>query len=213
MHDGALGGGPGTIPDPFVSLAGAASVTERIRLGTCVLNAGTWEPLAVGAGHTPQEWIAQGRPFPPAGERVDPMMELVEATQALVAGGAPVFFRGTHFTLVDAVVTNPRPLQDRIPLMVGGNGRRVLRYAAQRAAIVGVTGLGRTLDDGHRHEVDWSTSTIEQIFDQVRSAATEAGREPALEALVQHVEVTDDAAAAAARLAPPMRQAPRCQTC
>lgn len=75
--------------DPFVALAAAAAVTERIRLGTCVLNAGVWEPiplatavatvdlisqgravLGVGAGHTPQEWTARGVPFPGARDRV-----------------------------------------------------------------------------------------------------------------------------------------------
>ena len=35
----------------------------------------------------------------------------------------------------------------------------------------------------------------------IRSTAAKVGREPQLEALVQHVEVTDDASAAAARLA------------
>ena len=74
---------PGTSPSPFVALAAAAAVTERIELGTCVVNAGLWEPLAlanavstldlvsdgraivgVGAGHTPQEWTSSGRSFP-----------------------------------------------------------------------------------------------------------------------------------------------------
>jgi hypothetical protein len=36
----------------------------------------------------------------------------------------------------------------------------------------------------------------------VRVAAAAAGRTPAVEALVQHVEVTDDASAAAVRIAP-----------
>ena len=68
-----------TSPAPFVALAAAATVTERIRLGTCVLNAGRWEPLAlasevatldvlsdgrtllgIGAGHTPAEWLMAG---------------------------------------------------------------------------------------------------------------------------------------------------------
>lgn len=64
---------PGTGPAPFVALAAAVAVTERIQLGTCVLNAGVWDPVAlasevatldvvsggravlgVGAGHTPE---------------------------------------------------------------------------------------------------------------------------------------------------------------
>lgn len=62
----------GSSCSPFVALAAAATVTRRIRLGTCVINAGAWEPVAlasevatldllsggrcrlgIGAGHTP----------------------------------------------------------------------------------------------------------------------------------------------------------------
>jgi hypothetical protein len=68
------------------------------------------------------------------------------------------------------------------------------------ADVVGVTGLGRTLADGHRHEVDWSPSGLRRIIEILRSAVDAAGFRPQLEALVQHVEVTDDASAAAARL-------------
>ena len=209
---------PGSGPAPFVALAAAAAVAERIQLGTCVLNAGVWDPVAlasevatldvvsggravfgVGAGHTPQEWTSSGRPYPSPGERVDRMVELVDATQALLHGES-VSHWGTHFTLVDARLAEPRPVQDRVPLMVGGNGTRVLRFAAQRADIVGVTGLGATLADGHRHDVDWSPSGLGRIVELVGSAAEASGRHPQLEALVQHVEVTDDAPGAAARL-------------
>ena len=214
-----VGDHPGVAPDPFVSLAAAASVTERIRLGTCVLNAGMWEPvvlanavatldvvshgrarLGVGAGHTPKEWAARGRPFPSPGARVGRMVELVEATRALLDSGEPVSYRGSYFTLDGAAMTDPRPVQARVPLMVGGNGARVLRFAAQHAEIVGITGLGRTLEDGHRHEVNWSPSAIDRIVDVVRSTAERTGHDAQLEALVQHVEITDDASGVAARL-------------
>jgi alkanesulfonate monooxygenase SsuD/methylene tetrahydromethanopterin reductase-like flavin-dependent oxidoreductase (luciferase family) len=127
------------------------------------------------------------------------MVELVEATQALLRGEA-VSHRGNHFTVVDAVLADPRPVRDRVPLMVGGNGTRVLRFAAQHADVVGISGLRRTLADGHRHEVDWSPSGLGRIVDIVRSAAEASGCRPQIEALVQHVEVTDDAPTAAARL-------------
>lgn len=211
---------PGLCPAPFVALAAAASATDRIRLGTCVLNAGVWEPLqlamqvatldlvsngravlGVGAGHTPREWTAMGRPFPPAGERVERMIQLVDTTEALLAGQL-VSHHGKHFTLVDASLTDPRPVQQRVPLLVGGNGNAVLRFGARRADIVGVTGLGRTLADGHRHAVDWSGPGLDRIAGIVNASAEESGHLPHVEALVQHVEITDDAAAAASRLAP-----------
>ncbi len=214
-----MGDHPGVVADPFVSLAAAAAVTERIRLGTCVINAGMWEPMAlanavatvdlisqgrsvlgVGAGHTPQEWTGRGVPFPSPGARVARMAELVESTYALLGSAEAVSFAGDHISLDGATLTDPRPVQDPIPLMVGGNGDRVLRFGAEHAEIVGITGAGRTLEDGHRHEVEWSAPAIERAVDVIRSTATKAGRDPQLEALVQHVEVTDDASAAAARL-------------
>ena len=187
---------PGSGAAPFVALAAAAAVTERIQLGTCVLNAGVWDPLSlastvatldvvsggravlgVGAGHTPQEWTMVGRPYPSPGARVDRMIELINATQALLRG-APVSHRGTNFTLANAVLADPRPVRDPIPLMVGGNGTRVLQFAAQHADVVGVTGTGRTLADGHRHEVDWSPAGLRRIVDIIRSAVDAARSGP-----------------------------------
>jgi probable F420-dependent oxidoreductase len=209
---------PGSAPAPFVALAAAAGVTEWIRLGTCVLNAGTWDPvklasetatldvvsggravLGVGAGHTPAEWTATGQLYPSPAERVGRMIELVTATEALLAG-EPVSCRGEYFTLIDATLRDPRPVQDRIPLLIGGNGTKVLHFAAQHADIVGVTGAGRTLADGHRHDVDWSAAGLRRIADIISVASTSAGRRPQIDALVQHVEITDDAHAAAQRL-------------
>jgi hypothetical protein len=92
-------------------------------------------------------------------------------------------------------------VQERVPLMIGGSGRRVLRCAAERADVVGLTGLGATLADGHSHSVDWAPDAVAAGVEDVVRTAGAAGRQPELEALVQHVEVTDDAEAAAQRLA------------
>ncbi len=195
---------------PFAALAAAAVVTDTVRLGTCVLNAGLREPLSlaaelasldalssgravfgVGAGHTPAEWTMLGLEFPRAGERVDRLVELVSAVRQLLTG-EPVTTRGTHFQLAEATLSEPRQVQDSIPLLVGGNGRRVLAFAVACADIVGITGLGRTLPDGHSHAVEWSTSALDCTFGLVESEAQRLGRHPAIEALVQHVEITDD---------------------
>lgn len=194
---------PGSCPAPFVALAAAAAVTERIALGTCVVNAGLWEPvtlasevatldvvsegralLGLGAGHTPSEWEAVGRAIPPAGARVDRLEEVVATTTGLLSGEV-------------AGLDAPRPVQERVPLMVGGGGPRVLALAARTADVVGVTGLGRTQADGHRHDVAWSRDEVDASFTALHDAAVAAGRSPSIEALVQHVEVTDDRLAAA----------------
>ncbi len=210
---------PGSGPAPFVALAAAAAATERIELGSYVVNAGAWEPLAlanevatldvlsggramlgIGAGHTPAEWTMSGRAYPSAGTRVARMVELTEVTRRLLAGET-VTFTGEHVRTVDATLTGPTPRQERIPLLVGGNGRRVLSYAAEHADLVGPSGLGRTLPDGHRHEVDWATSRIADKLALVHAVAASAGRRPRLDALVQVLEVTDDPPRSAAILA------------
>lgn len=210
---------PGSFVSPFVALAAAATATETIRLGTNVVNAGMWEPFllagevatldvvsggralfGIGAGHTPAEWTMQGREHPSAAARVDRMVEVTDTTRRLLAGET-VTFAGAHVQLRDAVLTRPRPVQEPIPVLVGGNGTRVLRYAAANADIVGFSGLGRTLPDGHNHETRWSRDQIDAHVEIVRDAAQQAGRTPAFEALVQHVEITDDAEAACARFA------------
>lgn len=210
---------PGSGAAPFVALGAAAAVTQRITLGSYVANAGVWEPLAlssavttldlisggrallgVGAGHTPAEWTMRGLAYPTADARVQRMIELVDVTQRLLQGET-VTFGGEHITADHALMDEPRPIQQRIPLVVGGYGPRVLTYAAEHADVVALSGLGRTLDDGHRHETLWSNADIDRRAELVTSVAAAAGRAPQIEALVQVVDLTDDAEAAAARFA------------
>ena len=54
---------PGTTASPFVALAAAAAVTERIELGTCVANAGVWGRL---------RWLADLHPGPGLERTGDP---------------------------------------------------------------------------------------------------------------------------------------------
>jgi probable F420-dependent oxidoreductase len=199
---------PGSMASPIPLLAAVASVTSSIKLGTYVLNTGVRHPalvaadiatldalsggravLGLGAGHTPSEWQLVGRPYPAAAERVGRLAEFIDVTSALLAGG-PVTCRGSHFECEAAVLSGPRPVQPRIPLLVGGNGDRVMRLAGQHADIVSLTGFGRTLPDGHAHEVRWSEEAVARKVALVREAAAHRVRPPLVEVLVQHVEVT-----------------------
>jgi hypothetical protein len=114
--------------------------------------------LGLGAGHTPAEWAMVGKRYPSPGERVQRLVEFVEE------------------------------VPDGIPLLIGGNGKRVLQLAAREAQIVGMSGLGRTLEDGHRHEARWSPAAIDDRVAIVRAG----GRAPVLDALVQHFQITDN---------------------
>jgi probable F420-dependent oxidoreductase len=212
----------GVAASPFAALAAAASVTTTLRLGTYVLNCGILAPLAIaseaatldrlsdgrcvlglGAGHTPSEWTMSGRAHPSPAARVARLVETVDVVAALLRGDV-VTHHGAHLDLDDAQLSAPRPVQDRIPMLIGGNGRTLLGLAGRAADIVGLSGLVRTLADGHRHEVDWRPDAIDERVAIVRAAAAASGRENAIvfDALVQHVAVTehrDDAADQCAR--------------
>ncbi|WP_020498025.1 LLM class flavin-dependent oxidoreductase [Sciscionella marina] len=214
-----VGDHPGLTSSPFVTLAAAATATSTLRLGTSVLNAGIREPLllasdvatldrisegraelGLGAGHTPAEWEMLGRVRPGPAERIAHLLRVAEETSALLAGET--------VPVTGAVLPEPRPVQDRIPLLLGGGNPALLRWAGAHADAVGLAGLGRTLPDGHRHTAPWSEAQLRRHTGLVRAGAGEAAL-PVLEALVQHLEITEDAETALNRLAEQLSVAPR----
>ena len=88
-----------------------------------------------------------------------------------------------------------------MPLLVGGNGRRVHALAARRADVVGFVGFTHR-DGGVR--VDLGSFGPERLDEQVaavRAAAGERFDQLELNALVQQVTVADDPEAGAAAFA------------
>ena len=107
--------GPGWAPMPM--LAAVAAVTERVRLGTLVLNNDmrnpvqlAWEAatidrlsggrfeLGLGAGHTPSEYAATGLERSGAADRKRRLAESVEIIRGLVDGEV-VDHDGEHFCI------------------------------------------------------------------------------------------------------------------
>ncbi|MGC4864159.1 hypothetical protein ACLQ3B_01835 [Micromonospora sp. DT53] len=116
-------------------------------------------------------------------------------------GSASPWWFAAELTMREAVLREPRPVQDRIPLTIGAANSTLLRWAGANADVVGLTGFGRTLADGHQHEARWRSDQIEAQLACVAAGAAGRTDPPALEALVQTVVVTDDAEAAAAEQA------------
>ncbi len=197
--------GPG--PSPLPTLAAMALATDRIRLGTMVLNGDMRNPvqlawdittldrlssgrveLGLGAGHAPQEYRATGIDLDPAAVRKARLAESVEIIRRLV-DGETVDFEGTHHRVEGARIDPSH--QEHLPILVGGNGRKLLTHAATNADIIGLQGLGRTRADGRSHTVCWTTEHLDDQVALIEDAAPE-GRVPELNALVQVVNVTDD---------------------
>jgi F420-dependent oxidoreductase-like protein len=153
-HYLAMGGDglPGPT-DAWVTLAGLARETSRIRLGTLV-TAATFRlpgPLAIavaqvdqmsggrvevglGTGWFEAEHAAYGIPFPPLGERFDRLEEQLQIVTGLWSSEGPFSHDGEHYRLVDSPAL-PKPAQrPHPPVIVGGGGpKRTPRLAATYA--------------------------------------------------------------------------------
>jgi probable F420-dependent oxidoreductase len=206
--------GPGWAPMP--ALSAIASVTERIRLGTLVLNNDmrnpvqlAWEAstidrisggrfeLGLGAGHTPSEYGATGIERAAPAERKQRLAESVEIIRDLLDGNA-LDHEGRHYRVDRARID--RSAQMHLPILVGGNGAALLAHAGRYADIIGLQGLGRTREDGHSHEVTWSARHLDEQIDQVRVGAGVRFDDIEFNAMVQVVKVTDDREAALAKV-------------
>jgi alkanesulfonate monooxygenase SsuD/methylene tetrahydromethanopterin reductase-like flavin-dependent oxidoreductase (luciferase family) len=95
--------------------------------------------LGLGSGWFAAEHEAYGWEFPPVGERYALLEDALELLPRMWGpGGKP--YRGRRLTVPDTSCY-PRPLQEHVPLLVGGGGeRRTLRLAARHADAANVTG-------------------------------------------------------------------------
>ncbi|MFJ8049157.1 TIGR03619 family F420-dependent LLM class oxidoreductase [Streptomyces luteogriseus] len=131
--------------DPVATLAFLAAATERVRLLSHVAIVGLRHPLltakqyatldhlsagrlilGVGAGHVQEEFEALGVDFRQRGPVLD------ECLDALRAALGPDEFPEHHGKLYDfeGLGQRPRPVQDHVPLWVGGSSPAAVRRAA-----------------------------------------------------------------------------------
>jgi hypothetical protein len=113
--------------------------------------------------------------------------------------GEVLTYHGEHYDLDKVQILRSR--QDQVPLLVGVNGKRALAHAARHADIIGLTMLGRTFEDGQRHEVRWEPERLDTTVNYIREQAGERWGQIELNVLVQAVVVTDDRREAAEQVA------------
>jgi F420-dependent oxidoreductase-like protein len=88
--------------------------------------------LGVGAGWQENEHASYGIQLGTVRERMDRFTEAVQILRSLLSQPRTTF-SGEYFQLEEAPC-QPRPVQDRLPLLIGGGGeRRTLRIAAEYA--------------------------------------------------------------------------------
>jgi F420-dependent oxidoreductase-like protein len=179
----AAGDAPRPALEAWTTLAALARETTRIRLGTLVtpmtfrhpsvlarevatvdeLSGGRVE-IGVGTGWYEVEHTTLGIDFPSQRERTEHLEEAVEVMRLLWSGEV-VSYSGRHYRL-DRARALPRPIQDPLPLVLGGHGGpRSVALAA-------------------RHADEYNTTSIDppgaaQTYARARQACAQVDRDPA----------------------------------
>ncbi|MFQ5415750.1 MAG: LLM class F420-dependent oxidoreductase [Myxococcota bacterium] len=189
---GKMPGPEGTpISDPLVALSYAAAITTRIKLATGIIILPQRHPfyvakefasldvlsrgraiMGIGIGWLEEEFDALDIPFHERAARTE---ESVQAVRSLWREGAEGF--DGDFYRWKPVHSRPQPVQDRIPVVVGGH----VEGAARRAARIG---------DGF-FPARGSLDHLAGLFDRVRDECGKQGRDPSEVELSASLEKPD----------------------
>lgn len=210
------------IAAPFPLLVAAARATERLRVGTLVLNTEFWNPallarevatadiltggrleLGLGAGHMKWEMDEAGIPWRPLSERAEQLRTTVRELGRLFASDGYEQERGmrTRFGLPSL-----RPVQRKgfdgagPPLIVGGTGDRVLDIAAEYADVVSLAGIYQVKGEPPGTMRLGTAAEADERVRHVRERAGARAEEIEWHGLVQAVVATEDREEEAQRL-------------
>ena len=151
MGDGSSFGAVDTPTlEATAGLAALAAATGRVRLGSLVLGMTYRHPavlaswaatvdhvsggrltLGIGAGWQENEHEQYGIRLPPPGERLERFEEACLVLRGLLREER-TSVGGEHYQVTDAV-SEPKPVQDPLPLLIGGKGDRMLGIVARHA--------------------------------------------------------------------------------
>jgi probable F420-dependent oxidoreductase len=201
------------IPAPFPLLVVAAGATQRLRVGTLVLNAPFWNAallardvattdiltdgrleLGLGSGHMKWEFDEAGIAWQSASSRAAQLVDLISGLER---------YFSSDFQHRRGGRSAPKPRQRTgfggfgPPLLVGGTGDAVLRIAAQHAQIVGVAGTYQVRGQPSGTLRIATADEVDERMAFVRACAADRADEIEWHLLVQAVVVTSDRRGAA----------------
>jgi probable F420-dependent oxidoreductase len=194
-----------TIP----AVMSAADATTSLRVGTNVLNNDLRHPvllareaatldlltdgrleLGLGAGYVRIEYEQAGLRFDRGGIRVERLAESVPIIKGLL-GGNEVNFAGQHYRVTGHRI-HPLPIQrPHPPIIIGGNGLRLLTLAAHEADTVNLTGITFTRGGTTPDMSGWKVAGVDERVRAIREAAGPRFGRLELSAQIQRVIVTD----------------------
>lgn len=191
-----FGGPPEPVPEiyrltyePLETLSYVAALTQRIKLGTSIIDALLHPPVVLarrfatldqfsggrviaglGQGWMPQEFETANVPMRRMGAGMD---EVIAAMRACW-GPDPVEYAGRFYRIAPSEV-NPKPLQEHIPVLLGA----MTPAGAQRAARI-ADGL---------NPIALSADLVQGLVASFREAGRAAGRDPASMTVVARANV------------------------
>jgi F420-dependent oxidoreductase-like protein len=179
--------------ESYTTLSFLAGHTRSARLGTMVTGV-TYRNIAhlgkilatldvlsggraicgIGAAWFAREHTAYGWRFPPLAERYAMLEDALELLPLMWGKGAPAY-SGRTIEVAEAVCY-PRPLQDRIPILIGGAGEKhTLRLVARHADMCNLFG---------------DAATVRHKLEVLRGHCATEGRDPA-DITVTHLGTAD----------------------
>jgi probable F420-dependent oxidoreductase len=220
MPDHMIGGAWAAMP----ALAAAATVTERLRVGTLVIDNDFRNPtvfarecatldvlsngrfeLGIGAGWLDRDYESTGIPFDRGRVRVARLSEAVTLMKRLFTE-EQVTFEGRYYR-VEKAECRPKPVQQPYPpFLIAGGGPDILALAGREADIVaivpaGITGSGKIPPESFRLE------TMREQIGIVRKAAGDRSDEIELSMFLD-CTLTDDREKTIAELAAKAKSEP-----
>jgi probable F420-dependent oxidoreductase len=192
----AVGCAAFVVPDHLIGqyaamplLAVVAAATERLGVGTFVLNVCLRHPavlaqdlatldtlsggrleIGLGAGWNKPEHDAIGIAFEPAGVRVSRLTEAIAVLKGCFAEG-PFSFSGEHYTITGHD-GEPKPAQrPHPPIFLGGGGKRLLTLAARQAQIIGLAPRLVNSDPPRLDARSLTAAATEEKISWIREAA------------------------------------------
>jgi len=217
IYETGFGGFDASQPvyEAATALAALAMATTRVRIGSHVLCNHFRHPAltakifttldhasggrliaGMGAGWTRAEFEMMGIDFPAVGTRLAMLDEALQVIRGLWTEERSSF-TGRFYTLRDAVAA-PKPLQQpHPPIMLGGNGKGVMRLAARHADIVNIAqDLGRAGTIDQKEMARFTATAFRERAAFLAAECRTTGRPvPRLYATAFVVTITDSPAA------------------
>ena len=204
---------------PMPAIAMAAAHTTSLRIGSLVFDndykhpailakeAATIDLLSdgrlefgLGAGWMKVDYDMLGLPYDPPAVRVDRFEEALHIIKQCLSGEKFTYL-GEHYRMTD-YASYPVPAQKKVPLLIGGGGKRVLSIAAREADIVGINPNLRAGEIGLEAATDSLRDQTDRKISWVRDAAGARLDDIEIQMRFFITKVTDDRMKLAKAMAP-----------